>query len=168
MLRSAHCFINTYPGRKLVDGSKDSKKMRIVDSRRIKLFALTLFATTSLSACGSEATSSYDDISESEAKSAMTEDFAVPIYPDSTLFESKRSDGGSLTITGSFHSPDACPDISDWYSRRLRMQNWVVTGIEKADSSCEVVANKGKEECKLHATNNGSRSTIIIRYSRPK
>ena len=129
---------------------------------------LAFFTAASLSACGSEATSSYDDVSESEAKNALTADFAVPIYPDSTLFESKRADGGTLTITGSFHSPDSCPDISDWYSRRLRMQNWLVTGIEKADSSCEVVANKGKEECKLNATNNGSQSTITIRYSRPK
>jgi hypothetical protein len=143
--------------------------MRIADQKRIGLIALSLLAVTSLTSCGSESTTSFDDVDENEAAKALTSDYDVPIYPESTLFEMKKSDGmGKVTIIGSFHSSDACPDISDWFSRRLRMLNWVVTGIEKEASSCEVVANKGKEECKLNATNSGSQTTIVITVSKPK
>lgn len=136
---------------------------------QFKYFALAILMAGTLSSCGSETTTSYADVDESEAATALTSDFTGPIYPGSTLYEVKRSDGpGSVTVIGSFHTTDACPDISDWYSRRLRMMNWVVTGIEKESNSCEVIANKGKEECKLNANNNGSQTTIVIKVVNPK
>jgi len=137
--------------------------------KRSGLIALAITAVSLLSACGSESSSSYADVDESEAQTALGADFTVPIYPSSTLYEVKKADGmGKMTITGSFHSDDKCPDISDWYSRRLRMKEFVVTGIEKADTSCEVIANKGKEECKLTANGSSSPTTITITYSKPK
>jgi hypothetical protein len=137
--------------------------MRIVDQKRISLIALAIIAMTSLSACASESKANYDDLTEPDAQKTLTADFAVPYYPDSTLFETSKS--GSST-TASFHSTDATDAISDWYSRRLRMLDWVVTNVEKESSMCEVVANKGKDECKLKATNNGSQSTIVITYTK--
>lgn len=137
--------------------------MRIVEQKRISLIALALVAISSLSACASESKATYDDLTEPEAQKTLTADFAVPYYPDSTLFETSKS--GNSTTAG-FHSADATSDISDWYSRRLRMLDWVVTNVEKESSMCEVVANKGKEDCKLKATNNGSQSTILITYTR--
>lgn len=139
--------------------------------KKVHLIALSIGALSFLSSCGQETANSHDDVDESEAATALTSDYTVPIYPGSTLFETRHANSSipaSVTVIGKFHSADACPEISDWFSRRLRMQGWNVADIDKQPTSVKIVARKEKAECTLNASNDGTTTTIEIMEKTPK
>lgn len=146
--------------------------MSMALNRRIRQLAIPLGALLCLSACAStDTTQPYDDVSESEAKEALTSDFTVPYYDKATMFYVKRSVcpfPASVTVTGSFHTSDDPPSASDNYSRRLRIDNWTVTDIEKADAKCTFKAKKDKSECNFTATSEGGKTVVLIECKTPK
>ncbi|MDZ4833205.1 MAG: hypothetical protein SGJ27_05325 [Candidatus Melainabacteria bacterium] len=146
--------------------------MSLVINRRIRQLAVPLCALICLTACGSQdTTTSYDDVNESEAQAALGSDFTVPYYDKARLFSVKRSVSSmpaSVTVTGSFHTKDDCPSVSDNYSRRLRIDNWVVTDIEKEPTKASFKAHKDKDECTMSATNDGGETAIVLSVKTPK
>lgn len=146
--------------------------MSLAINRRIRQVLIPLSALICLSACSSqETTTTYDDVNESEALPALGADFTVPYYDKATLFYVKRSVcpfPASVTVTGSFHTKDDPPSVSDHYSRRLRIDNWVVTDIEKADTKSSFKAHKDKLQCTLTATNEDGPTTVLISCTTPK
>jgi hypothetical protein len=146
--------------------------MSLATNRRFRQAALPLVALICLSSCsaGQETQSSYDDISEYEAKPILGEAFILPTYYKSTLFDMKKLvQSGKTTTTASFHTDDSAPTVSDNYTRRLRIDNWVVTDIEKADTKADFKAYRGKgEECKVAISNDGTKSTVVITVTAPK
>jgi hypothetical protein len=146
--------------------------MSLAFNRRIRQLVMPLGALLCLSACASQdTTQTYDDVKESEAKEALTADFVVPYYDKATLFYVKRSVcafPASVSVTGSFHTADDCPSASDNYSRRLRIDNWTVLDVEKADTKCTFKAKKDKMECLFTATNDGGQTTVLIESKSPK
>ncbi len=146
--------------------------MSLAFNRRIQELVIPLGALLCLSACGSTDTSTpLDDVSESEAKEALTSDFVVPYYDKATTFNVKRSVASfpaSVTVTGSFHTKDDPQSALDNYSRRLRIDNWLVTDIEKADTKSTFKAHKDKSQCQFTATSDGSQTAVVIECKTPK